>query len=335
MRGLDDFPRVRFAHLPSALEELPRFSEALGGPRILIKRDDQIGLGVGGNKTRKLEFLIADALEKGARKVVTFGGLQSNHARQTASAARKVGLEPVLVLSGKKPERFQGNLLLDRIYGADIRFVNLLEGKGLLTIEEARRIMELGARALPGLGGKDVYFIPVGGHSPVGILGYVNAALELHRQAQERGIRVDYAVVAAGTGGTMAGLMAGFRLAGADTKVLGIDVGRLWRNFPASIARMANEVGELLGEELGFAAGDVHLYTDYVGKAYAVPTEECVEAIKLLARTEGIVLDPVYTGKAMAGLVDLVRKKVIGEGETVVFFHTGGVPGLFAYEELF
>jgi len=335
MKSLDEFPRIRFAHLPSALEELPRLSELLGGPRILVKRDDQIGLGIGGNKTRKLEFLIADALAKGAKKVVTFGGPQSNHVRQTASAARKVGLEPVIIILGEEPERFQGNLLLDKLYGADIRFLNLGGGEARLTLEQARKLMHAAARVMPGLRGRGVYIIPVGGHSPIGILGYVNAAFELHKQAQERGFNVDYVVVAAGTGGTMAGLMAGFRLLGAKTKVIGIDVGKLWKAFPKSIAKMANEVGKLLGEDLHFTPEEVCLYEDYVGEAYAVPTPECIEAIKLLARNEGLILDPVYTGKAMAGLLDLARKGVFNKEDTVVFFHTGGTPGIYAYEEYF
>ena len=335
MKSLDEFPRIRFAHLPSALEELPRLSELLGGPRILVKRDDQIGLGIGGNKTRKLEFLIADALAKGAKKVVTFGGPQSNHVRQTASAARKVGLEPVIIILGEEPERFQGNLLLDKLYGADIRFLNLGGGEARLTLEQARKLMHAAARVMPGLRGRGVYIIPVGGHSPIGILGYVNAAFELHKQAQERGFNVDYVVVAAGTGGTMAGLMAGFRLLGAKTKVIGIDVGKLWKAFPKSIAKMANEVGKLLGEDLRFTPEEVSLYEDYVGEAYAVPTPECIEAIKLLARNEGLILDPVYTGKAMGGLLDLARKGVFNKEDTVVFFHTGGTPGIYAYEEYF
>ncbi|RLC79767.1 MAG: D-cysteine desulfhydrase [Chloroflexi bacterium] len=335
MKSLDEFPRIRFAHLPSALEELPCLSELLGGPRILVKRDDQIGLGIGGNKTRKLEFLIADALAKGAKKVVTFGGPQSNHVRQTASAARKVGLEPVIIILGEEPERFQGNLLLDKLYGADIRFLNLGGGEARLTLEQARKLLHAAARVMPGLRGRGVYIIPVGGHSPIGILGYVNAAFELHKQAQERGFNVDYVVVAAGTGGTMAGLMAGFRLLGAKTKVIGIDVGKLWKAFPKSIAKMANEVGKLLGEDLRFTPEEVCLYEDYVGEAYAVPTPECIEAIKLLARNEGLILDPVYTGKAMAGLLDLARKGVFNKEDTVVFFHTGGTPGIYAYEEYF
>jgi D-cysteine desulfhydrase family pyridoxal phosphate-dependent enzyme len=332
MKSLDEFPRVRFAHLPSALEEMLNLSKALGGPSIWVKRDDQIGLGVGGNKVRKLEFLMGEALSKGAKKVVTFGGVHSNHVRQTASAARKLGLEPILFILGKKPEKYKGNLLLDRLYGAELKFVDLGEAGGRMTIETAEKLMRGMARLFPSVGWRETYIIPLGGHSPVGCLGYVNAAFELAKQAEERNLKVDYVVTAVGTGGTMAGLMAGFRLLGAGTKVIGIDVGGLWKGFKGSIARMASQVAELLGEKVPFREEDVLLYEDYVGEAYAHPTPECWEAIRLLARKEGLVLDPIYTGKAMAGLIDLVCKGVLKEGETVVFLHTGGSPSLYAFE---
>jgi D-cysteine desulfhydrase family pyridoxal phosphate-dependent enzyme len=332
MKSLDEFPRVRFAHLPSALEEMLNLSKALGGPSIWVKRDDQIGLGVGGNKVRKLEFLMGEALSKGAKKVVTFGGVHSNHVRQTASAARKLGLEPILFILGKKPEKYKGNLLLDRLYGAELKFVDLGEAGGRMTIETAEKLMRGMARLFPSVGWRETYIIPLGGHSPVGCLGYVNAAFELAKQAEDRNLKVDYVVAAVGTGGTMAGLMAGFRLLGAGTKVIGIDVGGLWKGFKGSIARMASQVAELLGEKVPFREEDVLLYEDYVGEAYAHPTPECWEAIRLLARKEGLVLDPIYTGKAMAGLIDLVCKGVLKEGETVVFLHTGGSPSLYAFE---
>jgi D-cysteine desulfhydrase family pyridoxal phosphate-dependent enzyme len=332
MKSLNDFPRSRFAHLPSALEEMPNLSRALGGPEIWVKRDDQIGLGVGGNKVRKLEFLMGEALSKGAKKVVTFGGVHSNHVRQTASAARKLGLEPILFILGKRPEEYKGNLLLDRLYGAELKFVDLGEAGGRMTIETADKLMRAMARLFPSVGWRKTYIIPVGGHSPVGCLGYVNAAFELAQQAEERNLKVDYVVTAVGTGGTMAGLMAGFRLLGAGTKVIGVDVGRLWKGFRGSIAHITAQVAELLGEKVPFREEDVLLYEDYVGEAYAHPTPECWEAIRLLARKEGLVLDPIYTGKAMAGLIDLIRKGVLKEGETVVFLHTGGSPSLYAFE---
>ena len=334
MRSLDQFPRVRFAHLPSALEEMPNLSRALGGPELWVKRDDQIGLGIGGNKVRKLEFLMGEALAKGARKVVTFGGPQSNHVRQTASAARKLGLEPILFLLGREPGEYKGNLLLDRLYGARLKFLDLGESGGRLSLERAIRAMKAAAMLFPDVGWHDTYIIPVGGHSPTGILGYVNAAFELAEQAEEKGLKVDYVVTAAGTGGTMAGLLVGFRLLGAQTKVIGIDVGRLWRGFRKSIARTASKVARLLGEKVTFEEEDVLLYEDYVGEAYAHPTPECLEAIRLLARQEGLVLDPIYTGKAMAGLIDLIRRGVLGKGERVVFFHTGGSPAVYAFQDL-
>jgi D-cysteine desulfhydrase len=281
---------------------------------------------------RKLEFLMGEALSKGAKKVVTFGGVHSNHVRQTASAARKLGLEPILFILGKRPEEYKGNLLLDRLYGAELKFVDLGEAGGRMTIETADKLMRAMARLFPSVGWRKTYIIPVGGHSPVGCLGYVNAAFELAQQAEERNLKVDYVVTAVGTGGTMAGLMAGFRLLGAGTKVIGVDVGRLWKGFRGSIAHITAQVAELLGEKVPFREEDVLLYEDYVGEAYAHPTPECWEAIRLLARKEGLVLDPIYTGKAMAGLIDLIRKGVLKEGETVVFLHTGGSPSLYAFE---
>jgi len=333
MKNLDDFPRACFAHLPSALDPLANLTQLLGGPQLWIKRDDQIGLGIGGNKTRKLEFLMGEALAQGARKVVTFGGLQSNHVRQTASAARRLGLEPHLFLLARRPEQMTGNLLLDELTGARLYFV----GRGLgrhQSIERSIHVMGRLARMTPGLGGPDTYIIPVGGHSPIGALGYVNAAFELTDQAAERNLRVDYVVTAAGTGGTLAGLMAGFALRGALTRVIGVDVGNLWTGFRASIARLATETVQLLGGGRCFEEGDVDLVGGFVGQRYGVPTPEGVEAIRLLAETEGIFLDPVYTAKAMAGLISLARQGRFRPDENVVFLHTGGLPALFAFGDL-
>ncbi len=327
-RRLTEFPRVRMAHLPSAVEPLENLSRHLGGPKVLVKRDDQIGLGIGGNKTRKLEFLLGDAMAQGKRKVVTFGGLQSNHARQTAAAARKTGLEPILFLFGEDPGTYPGNLLLDLLAGATIHFTPM--ETGVERLEEAMERMRRTALSFPDVSEEDTYIIPVGGGAPVGLLGYVNAAPEIESQADAMGVRFDYVVVAAGTGGTISGLMAGFRLMGSSTRVIGIDVGALWKDFRSSIAAVATNTARLIDPNVSFTPDDVLLYTDYVGEGYAIPSEGCVEAIKLLARHEGLFVDPVYTGKAMAGLIDLIRKGTFGRGETVLFLHTGGLPALFA-----
>ena len=327
-KQVNRFARIRMAHLPSAIEPLDNLSRALGGPRIFVKRDDQIGLGIGGNKTRKLEFLLGEAVRLGKKKVVTFGGLQSNHARQTAAAARKVGLEPILFLFGDDPGEYPGNLLLDLLAGATIHFTPMKTG--VERLEEAIERMREMALEFPDVSEEDTYIIPVGGGAPVGLLGYLNAALEIQKQAEEMDIRIDHVAVAAGTGGTVAGLMAGFRLLGSSTKVVGIDVGSLWVDFRDSIAKVATRTGRQIDPGISFSPDDVTLYTDYVGEGYAIPSEGCIEAIGLLARYEGLFIDPVYTGKAMAGLIDLVRKGTFGGEETVLFLHTGGLPALFA-----
>ncbi len=325
---LEEFPRRHFAYLPSNIEFLGNLTEILEGPRIFVKRDDQIGLGIGGNKTRKLEFLLGDALEQGKSKVVTFGGPQSNHARQTVAAARRVGLDPILFLFGEEPEEYTGNLLLDRLMGATIHFIPFESGAKRL--EEAVRDMKSEALSFPDVSPQDSYLIPVGGESPVGLLGYVNAALEIHRQMETMGIELSHVVVAAGTGGTVAGLTAGFRLLGSGVKVIGVDVGALWKEFEPSIASSATATARQIDSEIEITVEDFLLVSGFVGDGYAVPSKEGVEAIRLLARHEGIFLDPVYTGKGMAGLIGLVRKGFFDRSDNVLFIHTGGVPALFA-----
>ncbi len=322
---LESFPRHPLAVYPTPLEHLPRLS-AQEGREFYIKRDDEIGPGLGGNKTRKLEFLLADALGKKTRKIVTFGGLQSNHARITAAAAQKCGLEPHLFYFERRPERLAGNLLLNALLGARMHFIPMGGGGGM-TLEATIRLVRWVAWARVGRH----YFIPVGGHNTLGCLGYVRAALEIDRQARSLGIENAWLVVASGSGGTLAGLMAGLALIHSPIHPIGIDVGRLWKAFPASIARLAGELCARLGSPHPFQAEEVPLIEGrYVGPKYAVPTAECQDAIRCLARAEGIVLDPVYTGKAFAGLLDLVRRKALGEEEPVIFLHTGGAPALFA-----
>jgi len=330
MKPLDDFPRAGIARLPSALEPLPRLSAHLGGPALWIKRDDQIGLAIGGNKTRKLDFLMGEALAQGAKRVITFGGPQSNHARQTAAAARRLGLEPILILVGDEPERRQGNLLLDHILGAEVHFVSPPGApSGGISWESPDALLDQA-----GLDRRDAYVIPLGGSCPTGVLGYVEAAFELRAQAQARGLTIDYVVTAAGTGGTAAGLLAGLRLAGADTRVIAIDVGRLHADMATAIAKIATETAVLLGAKAAFRADDLAVH-DYTGERYAQPTPACQDAIRLLARHEGLLLDPVYTGKALAGLIDLIRQGRFQHLDSVVFLHTGGTPALYVDPALF
>jgi len=328
---LAQFPRLSLARYPSPLTFLPRLSEELGRP-IYLKRDDDIGPGLGGNKTRKLDFLLAEARDQGARKVVTFGGLQSNHARLTAAAARKLDMEPHLFYFEKRPSRLVGNLLLNDLLGAQMHFYPLgAGGDGSMTLATTIRLVRLLARLRLG----SHYFIPVGGHSWLGGLGYVDAAIEIQQQAAELDIEDAWLVMAAGTGGTLAGLWAGLSLLGSRIRPLGIDVGKLWKGFPASIAGLAAEISGRLGANTPFAAADVPLVEGvYVGERYGVPSAEGQAAIGRLARTEGILLDPVYTGKAFAGMLDLARRGRLGRDEPLIFLHTGGIPALFAFGQM-
>jgi D-cysteine desulfhydrase family pyridoxal phosphate-dependent enzyme len=321
------FPeRVRFAHLPTPLDELEALRAALGGaaacPRILIKRDDLTGFAFGGNKVRKLEFLVADAQAKGVTVVITGGAAQSNHARATAAAARKAGLKAVLVLEAstdRPPE--QGNLLLDRLVGAETRIVP--DGTDM-DAAMAAVADELTAR------GEQPYVIPIGGSSALGVMGYVAASIELAEQLAAAGETPSRLYYANGSRGTQAGLVLGAKVARAPYRPVGIAVsgGDEWKRPKAM--RIANEAAELLGAPERVGEEDLVNDEGYIGPGYGVLTDGCVQAISLLARTEGIFLDPVYSGKAMAGLIDHVRTGKVGPDETVVFLHTGGTPALFA-----
>jgi D-cysteine desulfhydrase family pyridoxal phosphate-dependent enzyme len=328
LQRLERFPRIPLAD-PSAtpLEHLPRLSAQLQR-EVFIKRDDVLGPALGGNKTRKLEYLLADAKQRGMRKVATCGGLQSNHARITAAAARKLGLEPHLFYFQRRPEHLTGNLMLNRLMEAQMHFIPLgAGGDGGMTIETTNHLVHLLARLRLGRH----YFIPVGGYSWRGGLGYVRLAVELETQARASGIENAYLVLAAGTGGTLAGLLAGLTLLDSSLRLLGIDIGVLWKGFPLSLGRLTGEICKRLGERRIFDASEVPLLErTYAAPRYGVPSDLCREAIRRLARTEGILLDPVYTGKAFAGMLDLIAKGGLGSNEPVIFLHTGGLPALFA-----
>ncbi len=331
--GLEAFPRLALAAYPTPLEPMPRLSAELGRP-VYVKRDDGPGRGLGGNKVRKLEYLLAEALQQGARRVVTFGGLQSNHARLTAAAARACGLEPHLFYFAPRPARLEGNLLVNELLGAKMHFINLgAEGGAPRSLEGTIRLVRWLARFLVGRH----YFIPVGGHSALGCLGYARAALELDEQARQLGLGRANVVLAAGTGGTLAGLAAGLALLGSPLQPVGIDVGKLWKSFPGSIARLASEICRLLGAPAGFVPPPVSLVeARYAGPGYCILDDACRSALRRAARLEGLLLDPVYTGKAFAGLLDLIERKdpLLGQDEPVIFLHTGGYPGLFAFPDL-
>lgn len=322
------FPRVRFAHLPTPLEPMPNLARLLGGPQLYVKRDDCTGLATGGNKTRKLEFLIGEALALGADTVITHGAVQSNHVRQTAAAACRCGLRCAALLErrvpGHGPEyETTGNVLLDRLFGAQVRFVAADTDMDTACAELAEEIRATGGRP---------YYVPGGGSNAVGALGYVNAALELLQQANDRGLRVDCVVHGTGSTGTQGGLVCGFEGAHAGIDVLGICVRRPAAAQEEAVYRTASATAERVGIKGGVERTRVRANGDYVGPGYGIPTAGTLEAIRLAALHEGLLLDPVYTGKAMAGLIDLCRKGLFAKDQTVVFLHTGGAAALFAYE---
>ena len=320
------FARIRLAHLPTPLEPLPRLSEALGLD-LWIKRDDCTGLAGGGNKTRKLEFLLGAAFEQEADTLVTQGAVQSNHVRQTAAAAAAHGLACEIILeerTGSKATDYvgNGNVLLDRLFGATIRTV---PGGTDMAAELEKTAAEVRAR-----GGKP-YVIPGGGSNPVGALGYVDCAREIVVQADEMDLEVHRIVTATGSAGTHAGLVAGLAVMGAEIPVLGIGVRAPKEKQEANVFKLAEETAALLGQPGRVKRERVVADCDYVGEGYGLIDQGVIDALTLAARLDGIVLDPVYSGKAMKGLIALARAGQF-KGETVVFLHTGGAQGLFGYQ---
>ncbi len=332
--SLDTMPRFRLARLPTPLHEAARLRDALGGrrncPCILMKRDDLTDLALGGNKARKLEFLVGDAKLHDATALVTTGGVQSNHARMTAAAARLAGMKAALVLTAMDPEpSVQGNLLLDYVLGADVHIVHGGEPQaGSAKTDEEARVDEV-MEAFRSAGGSP-YLVALGGSCPIGVLGYIDASRELIEQLDEMGLRPSRLYYASGSRGTQAGLELGVRLFDGSYQCIGIAVsGGEAEKLPRAV-RIANESAALIGAGPRLTAADLHTDQNHYGEGYAIPTAECLDAIRLVARSEGIVLDPVYTGKAMAGLIAHIRSGEITPGQTVVFLHTGGAPGLFA-----
>ena len=323
---LDSIARIPLSEYPTPLEHLPCLSAELGRP-VYIKRDDVLGPGLGGNKTRKLEYLLAEARLKRQHKVVTFGGLQSNHARLTAAAANRLGMQSHLLYFERRPSEMTGNLVINQLLGAKMHFIPIGGGGGM-TLEASIRLARLVALALVGRH----YFIPVGGHNWLGCLGYVRAALEIDQDVRTLGLEKAHLVLAAGSGGTLAGLMAGLTLCHSDLQLLGIDVGKLWKAFPVSIAALATEICTRLGEPHAFCSEQVPLIEEmYVGGKYGAPSAAGQSALKRLAGTEGLLLDPVYTAKAFAGMLGEIEKGHLGKNDPIIFLHTGGLPALFAF----
>jgi len=309
--------RLNFAHLPTPIEELPRLSDHLAGPRILIKRDDQTGLAFGGNKTRKLEFLVAEAREQGAKTLISGGALQSNHCRQTAAAAARFGLDCILVLSGEMSEHASANLILDQLFGAEI-----------VTVADRtyrdQTLQETFDKAVAA--GKKPYLVPYGGSSPTGALGYAFAVEEFMKQ----NVHADWMVFGTSSGGTHAGLVLGQRMFGYQGKVLGISIDESEEWLKTHVSKIASDASEKLGQRIEFTPADVLANANYCGAGYGVLTDAEREAVNLFAKYEGLLLDPVYTGRAAAGMIDLIRKGFFKKNETILFWHTGGQPALFA-----
>ena len=323
--------KVKLLQGQTALEQMPNLTRKLAGPQMYIKRDDCTGLATGGNKTRKLEYLISDALKKGAKTLVTIGGMQSNHARQTVAAGNKFGLKSVLVLEtveGTGGEYYEnsGNVLLDNVLGAQIRLVNADED----CFEVAERVISELEQA-----GESPYLIPLGGSNAIGALGYVECALELVEQATAQQINLDYIIHATGSAGTQAGLIAGLTMANSTLQVLGVCVSKSTEEQQMLVEDVLAQLAEKIDFDLKAAKTRIQLNDEYFGEGYGIPTKSMEKAVKLLAKQEAILLDPVYTGKAMAGMLDLIQQGEFTTEQSVVFLHTGGSAGLFAYPELF
>ncbi len=327
---LSNFARVSLAHLPTPLEFLPRLSEHLGGPSIYVKRDDCTGLATGGNKTRKLEFSMGEALEQGADTIITVGAIQSNHVRQTAAAACKLSMACEVLLEhriGQPSEMYRtsGNVLLDRIFGANLR-----EYPGGTDFGVAMASVFDEVRA----NGGSPYIIPGGASNVIGALGYVNCGIELLEQFAQQNLNVEHIVTATGSAGTHAGLAVGLRGSGSDVPILGIGVNAPQDVQEERVFALAVETAGLVNAVGCVARADIVADCNYIGPGYGEPTESMNEAVLMLARLEGLLFDPVYSGKALAGMIDYVRTGRFTRGQNVVFLHTGGSAGLFAYADL-
>jgi len=323
--------RVNLTHTPTRIELLKNLSKKLGGPKLYIKRDDCTGLATGGNKARKLEYLLADALEKDTDIILTVGGIQSNHVRQTVAAAAICGLASEVFLepvAGAPDAHYQhsGNVFLDRLMGAKVNILDM--GVDLEQIVSQR------VEALKKEGRKP-YVIPLGGSNVLGSLGYVQCMKEIHRYIKEEEVSFDAILHATGSAGTQAGLLAGSALFDVKVPIHGICVSRSSEEQGRLVHTLTKEVFSFLGLNDCELEAQIHTDGAYVGEGYGIPTPEMIEAVELMARTEGILLDPVYTGKGMAGLIDRVRKGFYTKEESILFIHTGGSAGLFAYEDTF
>lgn len=312
-----------FAGFPTPLQRMPRLSKVLYGPNLFVKRDDMTDLAFGGNKARKLEFLFADAKNKGADVIISTGAVQSNCACMVAAAARRLGMKPVLVLVGKEPNVPDGNLLLDKLMSAEIHF---MDSYGV----HVENFMNLLANEFKAKGHRP-YIIPVGASVPSTVPGYALAFEELVNQFNDLGERIDYVVCACGTGGTQAGLVFGKKILDAKAEILGASVFASKADASKTVSELVNSAAELFGVDVSIVPNEVLVFDDYINEGYGILNKDVTSMIKLVAETEGILIDPIYTGKAMVMLVDLIKKEQFNKEDNVIFFHTGGLPALFLY----
>ncbi len=324
--SINDVPRLRLCSLPTPISPLKRLSEYLGGANIYIKRDDLTGVAFGGNKNRKLEFLLADAKEKRANVIITEGALQSNHCLQTAASALKTGFECELVLSGEKPETITGNLLLDQIL--DVKIHRVKE-----SFDRKIRMKQLETELKKQ--GKLPYIIPTGGSTKVGALGYINCISEIMKQSNNLDISFSHLIHASGSGGTQAGLLIGKKLYSPKITIVGVGVGDPKEELEKEILEIIIQFKKEWDLELNFNNSEIEVLEGYSGEGYGLASDEMIQAVKLVAKLEGIFLDPVYNGKAMVGLIDLIKSEAILNESNVLFLHSGGGPALFRYSSEF
>ncbi|MEM3986221.1 MAG: D-cysteine desulfhydrase family protein [Candidatus Methanomethylicia archaeon] len=322
--SIGDHPRVRLVRLPTPIQYMPKISEELG-VELYIKRDDFMELAFGGNKARKLEYLIGDAIKRNCDTIITTGALCSNHVRLTAAACRLFNLHPILVLSTTGPKKVKGNLLLDALFDAEIRIIDFERRDSQKVLEEVAREEESK--------GRKPYVIPSGGASKVGVLGYLNASIEILHQLNEMCVKIDYIVHSTGSGGTQAALCLGMKALNSGIKVVGISCGPSKNVMRERISRIAKESIEYLNLPVKLSDDDIIVYDEYTCGGYGIVTKDVVEVMKKVAKLEAILLDPLYTGKAFMGLMDLIDKGVFEKGSRILFIHTGGLPLIFQYEE--
>ena len=332
---LSKYPRVKLIHSPTPLEYLENLTQHLDGPDIYIKRDDCTGLAFGGNKSRKLEFLIGDALKNKADVIITAGAVQSNHCRQTAAAATKFGMECIIVAKPSWSKEYNGNLFLDELLGAKLILLEedneALDQGGKLSMEETIENLVADLKTK----GKNPYYIPVGGSNSIGSLGYISMTMELIAQANEMGIEIGSMVAASGSGGTQTGMILGADVEKSGIQTVGMAISSDATIVIPKLKDLCNQTSDYYELGLSYEEKDIIFNDNYIGEGYGIPSEEMIEAVKLLARKEGIILDPVYSGKAFAGMVDLIKKGYFDKSKAVVFIHTGGTPALFVYSDSF